>query len=269
MRWPVPALLAAVALHAGACARGEAPRDARRLTVFAAASTTDVVQEAGRRFEARSGIEIVLSFDASSKLAKQIRAGAPADVYLSASRAWMDDVAAAGAVRAGTRQDLLANRLALAAPAGAAFEIEFAPGFDFTGRLPNVRRIAVGDPAYVPAGRYARQALEALGWWAELRPLLVPAMDVRAALRLVEIGEADAGIVYATDAGRSDRVVVVAVFPEALHEPIHYPIALCTDSPAGEAFVAFLRSDEMRRVFEDAGFRVLPAPEEAVTDADA
>ncbi|MCI0651987.1 MAG: molybdate ABC transporter substrate-binding protein [Planctomycetes bacterium] len=250
---------AALALVAG-CERS-APARKQFVVVFAAASVADVLRDAGERFKAKSGFDVAFNFGSSSALAKQIKARAYADIFISADRVWMDDLAAAGAIRVETRRDLLANRLVVIAPAGAEFALDIAKEFDFAARLPGVRRIAAGDPAHVPAGRYARQALEALGWWEALEPKLVPAQDVRAALRLVEIGEADAGIVYATDAKRSDKVRVVAVFPAALHEPIRYPMALCTDSPAAAEFAQFLRGDEMSAVFAQAGFEVVPMPE--------
>lgn len=230
-----------------------------RITVFAAASTTDVMREAGRRYEAATGTNVVFSFDSSSNLARQIKAGAPADVFISADERWMDDVVDAGEIREGTRTSLLGNDLVLIAPVGKGFEVSMTKEFDFTAALPEVKRIAVGDPAHVPAGRYARQALEALAWWNALEPLLISAQDVRAALRLVELGETDAGIVYSTDAKQSERVIVIAAFPTETHEPVRYPVALCRDAVAGaEGFIAFLRSAEMIEVFEQAGFRVLP-----------
>lgn len=260
IRWPTSALVAAMAVVPASCTERDSPSPRGTLTVFAAASTTDVLREAGRRFEARTGIEVVLSLGASSNLARQIKAGAPADVYVSADQRWMDDLEAAGAIRPDTRRDLLTNRLALIAPPDSRLEVPMTGDFDFTASLPQVRRVAVGDPSHVPAGRYARQALESLGWWDALEPLLVPAPDVRAALRLVEIAEADAGIVYSTDARRSNKVQVVAAFPPALHEPIRYPIALCSDAPAGAQFIDFLGASPMRAVFEAAGFRVPPVP---------
>ncbi|MCI0362239.1 MAG: molybdate ABC transporter substrate-binding protein [Phycisphaerales bacterium] len=236
------------------------PAAPTQVTVFAAASTTDVMREAGRRFETKTGTKVVFSFDSSSNLAKQIKIGSPANVFISADQKWMDDVAAADAIRPETRQDLLANDLVMIAPAGKQFDVQPAKDFDFAARLPQVKRIAVGDPSHVPAGRYAQQALESLGWWKTLQPFLMPAQDVRAALRLVEIGEADAGIVYSTDARQSEKVVVVARFHSELHEPIHYPVALCKDSPAAAQFVAFLSTAEMTEVFQTAGFRVLQSP---------
>ncbi len=237
------------------------------ITVFAAASTTDVLSEAGRRFEEATGNEVQFSFDSSSNLARQIKAGAPADLFISADERWMDDVATAGFIEAGTRVDLLGNALVLIAPAGQEFEVTMSNEFEFTGSLPQVTRIAVGDPAHVPAGRYARQALEALGWWDSLEGLLMPALDVRAALRLVELGEANAGIVYSTDAKASDTVVVIAAFPLDTHERITYPIALCEGAaPGAGEFLEFLQSAEMAAVFAGAGFRVR---ESGNTDSDS
>ena len=147
-----------------------------RVTVFAAASTADVLREAGRRFGAEHpGVAVVFSFDSSSNLARQIEVDAPAEVFISADGRWMDNAAAAGVIQAGTRSDLLGNSLVLIAPsAGDAIEAEMSEGFDFAASNPRVTRVAVGDPAHVPAGRYARQALETLGWWGSIEPMLVP-----------------------------------------------------------------------------------------------
>lgn len=251
--------LAAIALVLGSCAGQEPPEEPGKLTVFAAASTAGVLQEAAGLFEERTGIRVALSFAASSTLARQIRAAAPADVFLSADRRWMDDAEAAGMIRPGTRRDLLANELLLIAPAGRGFQARTTPDFDFAARLPAIKRIAVGDPSHVPAGRYAAEALRALGWWDALRPRLVPAVDAVAAVRLVEMGEADAGIVYSTDARRCDKVEVVAAFASDLHEPIVYPVAQCTDAPAAARFIEFLLGSQMARVFEQAGFQAPPA----------
>jgi molybdate transport system substrate-binding protein len=256
--WILCAALVMTAL--GGCTRSpgtEADQAAvTTVTVFAAASTTDVLREAARRFEsAGRARRIAFSFDSSSSLARQIKAGAPAELFISADAAWMDDVVAAGAARAETRVDLLTNELVLIAPIGREFHVRMSRDFDAADGLSGVTRIALGDPSHVPAGRYARQALEALGWWDALRDRIVPAPDVRAALRLVELGEADAGVVYATDAARSAAVVVVAGFPASTHQPIRYPMALCGDaSDLAAEFAQFLRSPEMREVFERAGF---------------
>jgi len=245
-------------LSAG-CRPESSATDASTITVFAAASTTDVMRDIGTRYEKETGIHLVFSFDSSSNLARQIRAGSPADIFLSADEAWMDELAAAGLLGANSRFDLLANDLVMVAPVSASrFEVEFTPQFDFAARLPQIRRIAVGDTDHVPAGRYAKQALESLGWWKALQPRLIPAKDVRAALRLVEMGEADAGIVYSTDARASDKVTVITRFPEDSHQPIRYPVALCSESDLARQFIDFLRTHEAAAaIFEQAGFHVL------------
>ncbi len=250
--------LLCVFLLAAGCGQGVAATAREPVAVFAAASTIDAMTEAARRYETATGVEIVFSFDASSNLARLIRAGAPADVFLSADERWMDDLQSAGLIDPATRGDLLGNDLVMIAPAGEPFEVALSRDFDLAARLPDIKRFAVADPAHVPAGRYARQALEWLGWWATLEPRLIPALDVRAALRLVELGEADAGIVYRTDAAASDKVVQLAAFPPESHAPIRYPLALTAGAGPGAAgFVLFLRSAEAAAIFEQRGFRAL------------
>lgn len=241
------------------CSRSDSVAHGKPLTVLAAASTTDVMRQAGARFEKATGYKVAFSFGSSASLARQIKAGSPADVFVSADEQWMDDLAAAGDIHKDTRTDLFANDLVLIARAAAPrFDVEMNRDFDFAAALPQVRRIAVGDPEHVPAGRYARQSLESLGWWNALHPLLIPAPDVRAALRLVEMGEADVGIVYATDAMASDKVTVIARFPDDSHDPIRYPIAQCSDSEGAATFIQFFRCAEMIAVCRQAGFRMLP-----------
>ena len=227
------------------------------VTVFAAASTTDVMREAGRRFEEATGTKVRFNFAASSTLAQQIAFGAKADLFLSASAEWMDEVERSGEVVAGSRVNLLGNALVMIAPIDSPFEIDMSPDFEFAAKLPAVRRIAMGDPAHVPAGRYARVAFTSLGWWDGLQRLIISTVDVRAALRLVELGEADAGVVYATDAAQSDRIVIIAAFPRETHDTIVYPAALCAGAgPGAEAFLHFLRQDDMADLFGRAGFTV-------------
>lgn len=232
------------------------------ITVFAAASTVDVMNEAARLFEESHGVEVKCSIDSSSTLAKQIIAGAPADVFLSADEKWMDEVEKANAIDAKSRTNLLGNQLALIVPgagrSGASLVVRMERGFDFAAALPANARIALADPAHVPAGRYARQSLEWLGWWGAVEPRMIAAQDVRGALRLVERDEADVGIVYATDAKASSNVTVIATFPLESHEPVRYPVALTAEaSPQAVEFVAFLRSPAMCSVFVNAGFVVL------------
>ena len=230
------------------------PADAE-VTVFAAASLTAA---AGEIFEDEGQTEVSLSFAASSVLARQIDAGAPADLFLSANRAWMDFLEQRGRIDTATRVDLLANRLAVVAPAGSGLDVEIAGDFDFPGSFAG--RLALGDPDHVPAGTYAKQALVRLGWWSRLEPRLAPAPDVRGALVFVERGACSAGIVYATDAAASDRVEVAAEIPDSLHEPILYPAAAVAgrDSPQVRAAMARLLSPAAGRIFRDHGFTVLP-----------
>lgn len=226
------------------------------VTVFAAASTTDALTEIASLFAEQTGIAVTCSFSSSSMLAKQIRAGAPADVFISANVQWMDELETGGLLRARSRRDLLGNALVVVAPRDAPFELKL----DADQRLPDVveGRIAIGDPAHVPAGLYAQQSLTTLRWWEELEPRIVAGVDVRAALVFVERGEASAGVVYRTDARVTDRVIVVTTLPEDSYDPIIYPAALTRDSPASaERFLEFLHSEAAAAVFREAGFDVL------------
>jgi len=222
--------------------------------VFAAASLSDALREIGRNFEAWTGHRVVLSLGGSNDLARQIRAGAPAEVFVSASAERMDEVERAGLVRAGDRVNLLSNRLVVVVPVTAATALARAE--DLVG----VGRLALGDPEAVPAGIYARQWLEKRGLWERVRDRVVPTLDVRAALAAVESGNADAGIVYRTDAAISKRVRVVLDVPVEEAPRIVYPAALLTASrgPAARAFYEHLRSPAARGVFERLGFEFLP-----------
>lgn len=239
---------------------------AESVTVFAAASTTDALTQVAKAYEKSAGVTIVLSFGSSATLAKQIDQAAPAEIFLSADARWMDYLAERQRLVAGSRVDLLGNRLVLIAPKAQPFPAtmtkDFAIGMAFTGRL------ALGDPDSVPAGRYAKEALIALGWWDALASRVAPAADVRAGLKLVELGEAGAGIVYATDAKASAKIVTVAEIPATLHQPIRYPASLIGDhngraTPAAAAFFAHLISQAAADAFSSRGFTVLPAPSPA------
>ncbi len=253
-------VLAVWCLVAAGCDRGDRAvsggQAAGTVTVFAAASTTEVMTELARRYEAATGVKIKCSFASSSTLAKQIEAGAQADVYVSANPTWMDYLIDRHMIQGQTRVALVGNELVLIAPRGRRFTVQmkqdFAIADAFAGRL------AVGDPDHVPAGIYARQALENLGWWSALEDRLVPAMDVRGALLFVELAEADAGIVYETDAVISDKVEVIAAFPQATYDAVRYPAALCHGaSDQAEAFLEYLQSSKAAEVFTKAGFRTL------------
>jgi molybdate transport system substrate-binding protein len=240
---------------------GEAGADEREkasVTVFAAASTTDALEQIARRFEAARGLEVRLNFASSSTLARQIRQGAGADVFISANPRWMDHLERQGLIRAGTRRDLLGNRLALIAAPQADLRIEPRRGFDLAGSF--VGRLAMGDPQHVPAGMYAAQALRSMGWWDALTDRIAPAADVRRALRFVETGETSLGIVYATDAAAGGRVKIVGLLPVDSHRPIRYPAAAIVDSPGqAEAFLAYLSGPEATEIFRRHGFEVFRA----------
>jgi len=226
---------------------------AEELTVFAAASLTDALQEIGESCRNETGAAVGFSFGASSDLARQIVAGAPADVFFSADTAQMDAVEKAGLVAPEDRVDLLSNVLVVIEGAGASSTLA-APA-DLAG----VRRLALGDPEAVPAGVYARKWLESIGLWERLGQRVVPLLDVRAALAAVASGNADAAIVYRTDAALSKRVRIAFEVPKAEGPSILYVVAAISSSrnPAARAFVKRLRSAEATRVFEKHGFIVI------------
>lgn len=223
--------------------------------VLAAASLQESLTEAADAWAAKGHAKPVISFAASSALARQVMAGAPADLFLSADEEWMDAVAKAGLLRAGTRTTLLGNRLVLIAPASSKVRLTPARGFALARALGS-GRLALADPDAVPAGKYAKAALTHLGVWASVAAKVAPAENVRAAMALVERGAAPLGIVYATDARASKAVRVVGVFPASSHPPIRYPVALLKASRSGDAasFRAFLLSKQGRAIFARHGF---------------
>lgn len=244
---------AALAVVAGILA-APGPANAKIL-VFAAASTTGAVGEITEIHAGRGHGEVRVAFAGSSALARQIVAGAPADIYISANPRWMDYLADEHAIEADSRIDLVANGLVLVAPADSRLGLRIEPGFPLAEGLDG-GRLAMGDPDHVPAGIYARAALIDLGVWPTLVEHLALTADVRAALALVERGEAAAGIVYATDAAITSRVRLVDTFPPDSHPPISYPAAIVAgrDSPEVRRFFAFLTSAEAAAVFARHGF---------------
>lgn len=228
------------------------------VTVFAAASTTNAVTDIGRLFESRNPGKFRVSFASSSTLAKQIEQGAPADVYISANKKWMDYLETKKMVEPGTRVDLLSNRIVLIAPKDSSIDhIDIGPGFDLAGFL-GEGRLSMGDPDHVPAGIYGMRALEKLGVWSRVEKKVARSKDVRAALALVERGETPLGQVYATDAAISDKVKVVGVFPLESHPPIVYPVAIVAGHKSDTAgrFMEFLQSPDAKAVFKKYGFSV-------------
>jgi molybdate transport system substrate-binding protein len=249
------ALGRAAALALALSLSGPGTAAAGDVTVFAAASLTTAMTEIAGRFEADTGHDVTLSLAGSSALARQIRQGAPADVFISANPGWMDAVEEAGLIAPGTRVDLLGNALVLVAADPAAAPLEIGPRTDLAGRLDG-GRLAMALVDAVPAGLYGKAALETLGLWAELAPRVVQADNVRAALALVALGEAPYGIVYATDARAEDDVTVVGRFPPGSHPPVIYPAAGLRGrtGPAAADFLAYLRGPGARAVFEAEGF---------------
>lgn len=260
-------LLVSAAAVRPAAAQADPSGETDAITVFAAASLTDAVGEIARAFTAGAGAAgthsgshpgVRTSFAASSVLARQIEAGAPADIFMSADVEWMDYLDERHLLRAGTRHALLGNRLVLIAPQSSSVQLALVPHVDLAAALAG-GRLATGDPDSVPVGRYARAALTSLGVWEQLAPLLVRAENVRAALEYVARGEATLGIVYRTDALAEKRVRIVATFPSDSHPPIIYPVALTARAlPEASAFEAFLASAAARAIFGRYGFELPP-----------
>lgn len=249
--------LCVLALPLFAQAQAPAPNP---LTVFAAASLKESMDEAAAAYTQASGIPITPVYAASSTLARQIEQGGPADVFFSADLEWMDYLQQRELVRAGDRHNLLGNTLVLVAPAGAATaKVDPAKAGAILAALGADGRLAVGQTASVPAGKYARAALEKLGQWDALSPRLAEAESVRAALMLVSRGEAPLGIVYGSDALAEPKVKVVGSFPAGSHPPIVYPVAaLAKASPQARAFVQWLQGPAAGEIFRRHGFSVTP-----------
>ena len=229
------------------------PVRADEVAVFAAASLTDALKEVARGFEETTGHEVVFNLGGSNDLARQIRAGAPADVFFSADEAQMDGLEQAGLVRARDRVDVLSNVLVVIVPAGSP------PRLSGSRDLRTVRRLALADPQAVPAGVYARAWLQSIGLWAALEDRVLPALNVRAALSAVESEHADAGIVYRTDVAASRRVAVAFEVPREQGPSIVYPLAPIATSrrPAAAELVRYLLSARAREIYARHGFVVL------------
>lgn len=236
-------------------ALGATPALAAPPLVLAAASLQESLTAAADSWVAKKHARPTLSFAASSALARQIDAGAPADLFISADEPWMDDVARHGLIKPGTRVSFLANRLVLVAPAASARPVAIRPGFPLA-KLLGDDKLAMAEPGSVPAGKYGKEALTRLGVWDAVARKVASGDSVRAALALVERGEAPYGIVYATDALASKGVKIVGVFPERSHAPITYPVALLTaaTSADAEAFRRFLISGAGKAIFKKYGF---------------
>jgi molybdate transport system substrate-binding protein len=232
------------------------------ITVFAAASLRNALDDADAAFTKATGVKVVASYAATSTLAKQIEQGAPADVFASADLKWMDYAVEHKLVRSDTRVNLLGNRLVLIAPKTSKLDhVAIGSGFDIA-KLAGDGRIAVADTTAVPAGRYAKAALNSLGAWATAAPKLAQAENVRAALAYVARGETPLGVVYETDAKIEPGVKIVGVFPESSHPPVTYPVAATSASKNTlvARYLRFLQTGAAKAIFEKYGFSFLVPP---------
>lgn len=231
---------------------------AEEVFVFAAASLTNALNEIGEQFAARTGHSMKPSYAASSALAKQVEQGAPAQVFLSADLKWMDYLADKKLINADSRANLLGNTLVLVTASDSKQgKVEITPRTDIAALLGD-GRLATGDPDHVPVGIYFKQAAEKMGQWGVIQNRLARAESVRAALALVERGEAPLGVVYATDAQASKKIKVVGVFPDTLHEQITYPVALVAgkETAGAKAFLDYVKGQEAKGVFAKHGFKL-------------
>ncbi len=251
--------LAALARRAIVLAMLLAPLQARaeQLTMFAAASLTDAMKDISALWVKAGHEPVRFSFSASSTLARQIEQGAPANLFASADEKWADYLDKKGLLAAGTRKSLVGNDLVLVVEAGKPQHLTIDPHLNIPALLGPDGRLATGDPAHVPVGLYAEQALRKLGLWDAVAPHLARTDDVRSALLLVERGEAPAGIVYSTDAAISKGVMVAGVFPDSSHDPVSYPFAVTKagDTAEARAFLTFLTGPEAHAVFVKRGFK--------------
>lgn len=231
------------------------------LTVFAAASMKNALDDVNAAFTKETDVKVTASYAASSALAKQIEQGAPADVFVSADLTWMDYLAGKNLIKIESRYNLLGNRLVLIAGKDSKLAaVQIGQGFDIA-KLAGNGRIAVADVKAVPAGLYAKAALEKLGAWAAAEPKLAQAENVRATLAFVARGEAPIGIVYETDAKVEPNVKIVGVFPDNSYPPVTYPVAATAQAKAAVAkYLAFLRGSQAKSVFEKYGFSFLVKP---------
>ena len=245
-------LVVLLVLLAGAGAR------AQDVTVFAAASLTDALRDVSAAWATEGHRPLRLSFGASSTLARQIEQGAPANLFASADRKWMDYLVGKGLIATDSRRDLLGNELVMIVVADRPVRLTIGPTLDLMQLLGANGRIATGDPAHVPVGLYAKEALTKLGLWPVVEPRLARTDDVRGALLLVERGEAPVGIVYSTDAVISSRVMIAGTFPPDSHEPITYPFAITKagDNAEARALMTYLAGTRARAIFARRGFKV-------------
>jgi len=230
---------------------------AQQLTVFAAASLTDALNDVAKVWQTPDHPKLHFSFAASSTLARQLDQGATANLFASADAQWMDWAAQRHLIADDTRRTLLGNTLVLVMPKDRVHPVDIGPGWNLMALLGPDGRLATGDPGNVPSGIYMKQALTKLGLWAVAEPRLASTDSVRSALLLVERGEVPAGVVYATDAAVAPGVAVAGTFPENTHDPIVYPFAVTRagDTAAARAFLTYLAGPEAGAIFAKRGFK--------------
>jgi molybdate transport system substrate-binding protein len=248
------ALAVAIVMAAGTISQAQE----KSLTVFAAASIKNALDDINAAFTKKSSVKTVASYAATSALMRQIEQGAPADIFISADLDWMDYLQTRNLIKAETRGNWLGNRLVLVAPRTSTATVTIGPGLSLTELLGD-GRLAMADPKAVPAGKYGRAALESLGIWQSVENRVAQTENVRAALALVSRGEAPLGIVYQTDAAADPNVRIAGTFPENTHPPIVYPVALTAQSANTDAaaFLAYARSPAARPPLEKQGFTIL------------
>jgi len=252
----VAALIAAITPLVQATAQDQS------LTIFAAASLKNALDDVNAAFSNTTGVKVTTSYEASSALATQIEAGAPADVFVSADLRWMDYAADHNLIKPDTRVNLLGNRLVLITPTSSKLDkVEIKKGFDIA-KLAGDGRIAVADVKAVPAGLYAKAALTTLGAWDAAEPKLAQAMNVRATLAFVARDETPIGIVYETDAKIEPKVKIIGVFPDSSYSPVTYPVAATAASKSKQTprYLSFLRTSTAKAIFERYGFSYLIKP---------
>jgi len=255
-------LITAAALIAGVLQPPHASAQDTQLTVFAAASLKNALDEVDAAFTEATGIKVMVSYESRSTLIKQIDQGAPADVFISADLQWMDYASEHKLIKPDTRFNLLGNRLVLIAPkASKVDKVQIGQGFDLA-KLVGDGRIAVANVKTVPAGRYAKTALEKLDAWTAAEPKLAQAENVRATLALVARAKTAVGIVYETDAKVEPKVKIVGVFPDGSYPAVTYPVAQTADSKnaAAASYLTFLRTNAAKAVFDKYGFNYLIKP---------
>lgn len=224
-----------------------------KVTVFAAASLSNAITDIAMAYEKEKSTQIQTSFASSATLAKQIEKGAPADIFVSADTKWMNYLQEKNMLKVASKVNLLGNQLVLIAPKDRAFKVNMDKSFNIAGAFSG--KLCTGELDSVPVGIYAKQSLKQLNWWDALKMRVVGTQDVRAALVFVERGECDAGIVYATDAKISSKVVTIGIFPESSHEAIVYPLALVNGTnPQAADFYTYLTSNQAKIIFSRYGF---------------